>query len=134
MYNARWKWRCNILFIKNWMPEKLNSYYCEPLEINIMCVREGYLFPESCSNTKGKNVYLYVFWKCLEETRFTFYWIWYSKIGYLYLSLRLTLFSDGLVGNLYTLLFHILRIRESEMHSCFTTHSGQTTGFPNHSV
>lgn len=37
------------------------SYYREPLEINIMCVREGYLFPESCSNTKGKNVYLYVF-------------------------------------------------------------------------
>lgn len=37
------------------MPEKLNSYYREPLEINIMCVREGYLFPESCFNTKGKT-------------------------------------------------------------------------------
>lgn len=84
-----------IFFINNWMPEELNSYYHERLEMHTMCVSEGYLLPESCSNTKGKNVYLYVFWKCLEKIRFTFYWIWYRKIGYLYLSLRLTLFSDG---------------------------------------
>lgn len=126
-----------FFLIKNWMPEELNSYYREPLEIHTMCVREGHLFPESCSNTKGKNVYLYVFWKCLEKIRFTFYWIWYRKIDYLYLSLRLTLFSGGLVGIFRKSLhrfFHILRIRQSEMHSCFTTHNGQITGSQNHLV
>lgn len=36
------------------MPEKLNSYYRETLEIHTTCVREGYLIQESCSNTEDK--------------------------------------------------------------------------------
>lgn len=37
------------------MPEELNSYYRETLEIHTTCVREVFLIQESCSNAEDKN-------------------------------------------------------------------------------
>lgn len=37
------------------MPEELNSYYREPLEIHTMCVREGHLFQKVALTQKAKT-------------------------------------------------------------------------------
>lgn len=44
-----------FFFIRKCMPQELNSYYRETLEIHTTCVRESYLIQESCSNTEDKN-------------------------------------------------------------------------------